>query len=268
MLFIASMALLAPQTGLLVVDALGVGICGGGSWKSMDSIYLNSWPKQTISDTQVAQALTQGGHLLGARHQVKDFIGELKFGGDDQGPGDRGWILQNRPEEGHVIWFGAKPKPPKATFAGTNSATYIGAVKSFLATKGFKNAKPKLGTVVLADLDGNGNQEALIFASSRTHDEMWGTFTLEGTKKFPNDYSVVLIRSISGKSVKTTTVYYAGGKKGSLDGHCTFAGLWDLDGKPGLEIIHRWEGYEGWSAAVLNFSKGKIIKLAEAGDGV
>jgi len=263
-----ALSLVAPSSGLLAVDGLGVGLCENGKWRAMDSMYSQTWPKQLISKATVEKYTAQGGYTLGARHKTTATVGTFAFGGDDQAPGDRGWILQDRPEENHVIWFGAEPKAPKVTFAGSNSATYFGVVKSFLATKGIKNAKPKLGTVVLADLDGNGTQEALIFASSRSDDEMRGTFTLEGTKKFPNDYSVVLIRSISGKSVKTTTVYYADGRKGSLDGHCTFAGLWNVDGKPGLEIIHRWEAYEGWAATVLNFSKGKVVKLAEAGDGV
>lgn len=235
----------------------------------MDSLYSKSWPKQLISKSTVDKLTANGCFVLGARYDVKTASGGFVFGGDDQAPGDRGWILEGESTADlEVRWYGAKPKAPKVTFASPTSATYISAVKTYLAAKGIKNAKPKLGTVALADLDGNGTQEALIFASSRSDDEMRGTFSLEGKTKFPNDYSVVLVRYLSGKTVKTATIYYADGKKGSLDGHGTFAGLWDLDGKPGLEIIYRWSAYEGWAATLLNFSKGKIVTLAEAGDGV
>lgn len=235
----------------------------------MDSIYTKSWPKQLVSKATVDSLAGGEVFALGERGTAEPASGSLAFGGDESSPGERGWILGGPlAEKDGVLWFGSKPAAPSVKFASPSSATYLSAVRGYLQAKGFKNPKPVLQTVALADLDGNGTQEALIFASSRKTDEMHGTYTLSGEAKFPKDYSVVLIRYISGNSVKTATVYYTDGKKGSLEGHATFAGLWELDGKPGLEILYRWSGYEAWSSSVIGFAKGKVVPLAEAGDGV
>jgi len=133
-----------------------------------------------------------------------------------------------------------KPAAPKVTFAKTDSATYVAAVKTFLQGKGFKNPKPQIHNA---------------FAGNMCNPR-------------PNDYSVWLIRHVVGKNVKTITAYFSDGKKKGLEGHTRFAGLWDLDGKPGVEILTEWNGYEGWSGSVHAFSKGRLTLLAEAGDGV
>jgi hypothetical protein len=261
--------MLAPQSGILVIDRLGIGLAENGRWRSMDSIYSKSWPKQLIPSATVDRFTEGTCYELGERGNVQSTTGLLEFKGDDSGPYDRGWILkEGSGHDDHVLWFGPKPTAPSVTYAAGNSATYVSAVKSYLQAKGMKNAKLILHTVALADLDGNGTREALIFASSRPNDGMHGPTTLSGETKFPKDFSVVLIRYISGKTVKTATVYYTDGRKGSLEGHCTFAGLWDLDGKPGLEILYRWTGYEASAASIVGFAKGKSTVLAEAGDGV
>lgn len=257
----------ANSEGILVVDNLAIGMAQSGKWRPMDSIYTEAWPKALIPPDVVERITSGGGHLLGPRNELKPMEGGLAFGGEDAAPYERGWTFIPPREGRSVVWFGEKPTAPKVTFVSPTSTTYRNAVTAFMATKGVKNAKPHVHTVVLADLDNNGTQEALIFASSRAERDMSEVIYHEG-RKFPNDYSLILIRYVSGKSVRTATAFYTDGKAGSLDGHCSFAGIWNLDGKPGLEFISRWVGLEAHAATIHGFAGGKVIKLAEAGDGV
>lgn len=259
--------LLAPSSGILVVDGLGIGTSDQGKWKAMDSLYSKSWPKQTIPTSLVNKLTAEGCYVLGRDFSVRESVGKLNFSGDDEGPGDRGWILADR-QDNSVIWLGKKPTAPKAIVASNSSATYVKVVKDFLKTKGFKNANPVLQEVILADLDGNGSQEALIFASSQSDSTIDSALRCLESGPKSSDYNLVIVRYLSGKSLKVATMHYADARKGGLEGIMTFAGLWDLDGTKGQEIIVRWRGYEAWSSSIWKFANGKVTNLAEAGDGV
>lgn len=267
MLGLAAM-LAIPTSGILVVDGLGVGICQNGAWKSMDSIASNSWPKQTV-ETSAVNKLTSGPcFLLKENGSTEDTLSGLKFVGDDGGPGERGWILDPPRDDQAMIWFGAKPATPKVTYVSGSNKVYSDAVKSYLTAKGWKNPQPILTKVAVCDLDGNGNDEVLIFASSRKTEDMSQTLALMDDKPTNMDYSLALVRYISGKTVKTTTMYYEEGKRRALGGYIIFGGLFQLDGKPGLNIITKWGGYEAWGSTVSRFANGKVKDLAESGDGV
>ena len=257
-----------PTSGILVVDGLGVGICQSGAWKSMDSIGSNSWPKQSVA-TSAVDKLTNGPcFLLKEDGSMEETLSGLKFVGDDGGPGERGWLLDPHMDDRGMVWFGAKPATPKVTYLSGSNKVYTDAVKSFLSAKGFKNPKPVLTKVAVCDLDGNGNDEVLIFASSRPTDDMMQTIAMFEEKPNNMDYSLAIVRYISGKTVKTATMYYDEGKKKSLSGYMTFGGLFQLDGKPGLNIVTRWSGYESWGSTISRFANGKVKDLAESGDGV
>lgn len=257
---------LVAQSGIVVFDGLAVGMSDQGTWRAMDSPYSKAWPKPSLSSSVVNRITSAGGFALSGRGEAKPFKGSLKFEGEDGSPGERGWTLAE-PTDG-IVWFGPKPVAPKVAFVKTDSPTYVAAVKTFLQGKGFKNPKPHIQTIALVDLDANGTQEALIFASSMPDDAIHNAFAGNMDIPRPNDYSVWLIRHVVGKEVKTIAAYFSEGKKNGLEGHTRFAGLWDLDGKPGVEILTRWEGYEAWSGSVHGFSKGRLTLLAEAGDGV
>lgn len=261
---------LTPQSGIVVVDSLAVGIVQSGKWRSMDSPAIESFPKQTVSTSLVAKLTAEPCYQLERDGTVQALSRHsLKFTGEDGDPGGRGWILQPEADDGpDLVWFGPKPAAPKMTFAAPTNSTYLGVVKDFLKKKGFARAKPYLHKVVLVDLDGNGNNEALIFAASRPDGAMFETYQGNLSIKRPNDYSMILVRYVSGKSTKLCELYYTDGRKSGLAGHNTFAGLWNLDGLPGLEILVRWSGYESWSGSVFSFKGGKSKELAVAGDGV
>lgn len=261
--------LLAPQSGILAVDNLSLAIAQGGSWKPMDSIYSKSWPNKSIQDSVVKSASSGSCFVLSGKTAKEMKNPGLVFGGDDASPGDRGWIVNNRTLPlNNIVWFGSKPSAPTYNVISNTSATYIKAVGDFLKTKGHKKPTIKLHTVIQADLDGNGTQEVLIYAGSRPDKEMYNVYIAMAEEPKTEEFSLAMIRSVSGRAVKNTVVYYSGGVKGGVTGHTSFAGLWNLDGKPGLEIINRWGGYEAGSSTLGKFAGGNYTKIAEAGDGV
>lgn len=261
--------LLAPQSGVLAVDGLAVALANAGKWQHMDSIYSKSWPTKTTPEALVKSATGRSCFLLTGK-TVKELKNQgLKFGGDDEGPGERGWLVNDKtiPTE-NVVWFGSKPVAPSYNIISNTSATYIKAVGDFLKTKGHKKPPIKLHNVIQADLDGNGTKEVLIYAGSRPAKQMYEVYTSFNEGPATEEFSLVMIRSVSGKTVKNTVIDYSGGVKGGVTGHTSFAGLWELDGRPGLEIINRWGGYEAFSGSLGKFAGGKYTKIAESGDGV
>jgi hypothetical protein len=148
----------------------------------------------------------------------------------------------------------------------TSSAQAVQTAAAWLAKNGRKGAKPVVTSVVRADIDGNGSRDTLIFASSRKDDQMDQRFTVGLTGKVVKDYSVVLFQSGGGPAI---ALYYSSAKsRDSHDFHWSFGGIWDLDGKPGLEVVVRGSAYESFWATVVNVSGGKLKELASAGDGV
>ncbi len=261
--------LLAPQSGILVVDQLAVAIAQNGQWKQMDSIYSKNWPKMNVPEGTVKAASSGTVFLLSGKEAKSIPNPGLKYGGEDADPGSRGWTLGKEINDyKNVLWFGSKPTAPTYKVLSNSSDIYKKAVLEFVKKKGLKKPAILLQSVIQADLDGNGSQEVMIYCASRSLEDIHNSFSgnIPGPKT--EHFSAVLIRSVSGKSVKTTEVYYTDAKTGGIDGHMAFAGLWELDGKPGLEIVSRWSGYEANSASLAKFSGGKFVKIAEAGDGV
>ncbi len=265
-----AMAAAAAGSGILTVDGLAIGMAEGGKWRSMDSIFSENFPEQTIPAAKVtAMAKESSTLLVGKTALARTGLG-LTWGGDDAGPGERGWTVSGGGEDIYdsVVWFGPKPAAPTYTVGGNSSVVYKKAVADYVAMKGIQGAKPVLHSVILADLDGNGTQEAILYAASLGPDDISQRFAGNMESPKTKDFSVALVRYLDGGRVKTAELHYTDGRSGGLDGHGIFAGLWDLDGDGSLEIISRRSAYEAFGAQIHGFSKGKLSLLAAAGDGV
>lgn len=263
---LAASLLAVPSTGIVAVDGIAVGIVEEGRWRSMDSTMSDSWPKKTISDDTVSRISSQGGTVLGRAWQTRPSQTNIEWGSEDGSPGDRGWVLRG---PGHdvmsIVWFGPAASAPSGAQVASSSAAAVRTAAAWLAKNGRKNAKPVVTSVVTADIDGNGSRDTLIFASSRKDDQMYERFNVGLTGKVVKDYSVVLFQSGGGAA---TALYYSAAKnRDAHDFHWTFGGLWELDGKPGPELIIRGSAYESFWATVANVSQGKVRELATAGDG-
>jgi hypothetical protein len=265
-----AMAAAAAGSGILTVDGLAIGMAEGGKWRSMDSIYSENFPEQTVPAAKVAaMAKTASTLLVGKTALGRTGLG-LKWGGDDVGPGERGWTVSGGGEDIYdsVIWFGSKPEAPTYTVGGTSSAVYKKAVADYVAMKGIRGAKPVLHSVILADLDGNGTQEAILFAASRSLDDISQHFAGNMEPPRTNEFTVAIVRYLDGGRVRTAELSHDDGRQDGLNGNLSFAGLWDLDGDGRLEIFTRMSAYEAFGAEIYGFNKGKLSLLALAGDGV
>lgn len=251
--------LLAPN-GVIAIDGMAVGVFENGKWKTADGGKAGRAKAYAASP---AFELATSGSMKFSRLL-------LKFGHEDDPETLHAWYVEpfdydKRPA---AVWFGPKPTAPKMTLAKTDSPVYTAAVQNYLKGKGIKNPKPRLDSVVLVDLDANGTQEAVIFTTSRPHEEMWNALSLDGKEKHPNDFAAVLIRYVSGKTVKVVEAAYADGLTGSLYGFWQNRGIWNLDGVKGAELLIGSRYYEASGGMVVRFSNGKVIMLAEHVVGV
>ncbi len=258
----------SPAGGVLAVSGIGIGIYDGGKWDSIDSMFAPERHKK-VNPATIKRLASGSCFRLSLGGKIETVTRALEFSKEE--PMGEAWTtkeIEGVDQFKEVVWFGSKPVAPKMTIVPNSSAVYTQTAKDFLKSKGFKNAKPVMNAIVLVDLDGNGTQEAVMTFTSRKPDEMNVTFAGNEDNKHPSDYCAFVIRSIQNGVVKTTEVSYTDGKKHGLDGIYELQGLWNLDCKPGVEIISTWIGYESSSSRIHKFANGKVKTVAEAGFGV
>ncbi|MBC7288896.1 MAG: hypothetical protein H5T86_12840, partial [Armatimonadetes bacterium] len=108
--------------------------------------------------------------------------------------------------------WNALPRVPKVE--STASEVYRGVARKLLTSKGFKNPKVTLKQVIRVDLEGDGQSEVLLSATSPGLTDIgYGV-----PDRFPYGYSFVLLRKIVGRSVKELLLagefYPRGGYRG------------------------------------------------------
>lgn len=173
----------------------------------MDSIYTENWPKMNVPESTVKAASSETAFLLSGREAKSIPNPGLKYGGEDADPGSRGWTLGKVVNDyKNVVWFGSKPTVPAYKVLSNSSELYKKAVLEFVKKKGLKKPTILLQSVIQADLDGNGTQEVMIYCASRSADDIHNSFSGNAPGPKTEHFSAVLIRSVSGKTVKTTEV--------------------------------------------------------------
>ena len=262
-----ALSLLLSQGGALAVANQGIGYWDGRAWHSLEALESQKTPDATV------RRLTENGcWVLGSDGTSRPTSASLNFEKDDSFwvPKPSNGASIDMADKWHplVFWFGAKPVRPKVTHVKPDSPIYSKVAKSFLKSKGFENARPILDSVDLVDLDGDGNEEAVIVLSSRKLDDMSQTYQGNMPKKAPGDYAAILIRYQSGASVKTCECFYTDGRKSGLSELNFLLGFWNLDGSPGAQMIFGYDAYEASGAGVLKFAHGKAKVVAASGWGV
>lgn len=255
-MFTALVLALAHRDGIIAIDDLVVGQVKKGVWRTTDK----------GKTDPVRMLRLRNGFALGLDGTLSQVDATVKYFEDDGPEGLHSWYVEPKSED-VATWFGPQPPVPTILKVSPTSPTYVAVLAGFLKSKGIK-AEARLESVVLADLDGNGTREAVLFAQSLPEEEMWGTLSLTGENKHPQDYAGVLIRYVSGKTTKILPAIWTDGRKCGLEGFWKFAGAWDLDGTPGLELLVASRYYEASGGMVLRFSKGKLKTLAEHVIGV
>jgi hypothetical protein len=137
-------------------------------------------------------------------------------------------------------------------------------VQAHLRAKGLKQAKAKINKVIGVDLDGDGVREVVIEAAPLAD---MVPRTMEDGK--PTDYTSILIRWVkNGKPVTLVLDHHDAQKDSALGGADQLRAIVDFDGDGKYEVVCSSDYYEGQSAAVYSFRKGKLRKLVEYGAGV
>ncbi|HEX9959688.1 MAG TPA: hypothetical protein VGB00_01985 [Pyrinomonadaceae bacterium] len=155
--------------------------------------------------------------------------------------------------------------PRAARWMAPDNATYIKAASDALRTKGIINKAPKIRGLYRVDLEGDGQEEILISATSYEGDIQ------PRAKK--GDYSFVLLRKIVGGKVRNIIV--AGDfvtKKIDFGAPSEYriSSILDLNGDGKMEIILYGSYYEGRWIEVYEMKANKPanIKALNAGCGV
>jgi hypothetical protein len=160
--------------------------------------------------------------------------------------------------------WNAMPRPIK--IAATEPQVYKEAAAAILKSKGIVNPKVNITQVIQVDLDGDGEEEALISATN------YERFTEGGLT--PNaragDYSLVFLRKVVQGKVITSIItgeFYPKAKKFTGPAEHRVIGVLDLNGDGKMEIVLSGRYYEGDWVEAYRVQGAKITKLFNMGCG-
>jgi hypothetical protein len=157
------------------------------------------------------------------------------------------------------------PRPVKS--ADTKQDTYVKAVAEILTAKGIAKPVVKITQHLRVDLDGDGEEEALIGATRYSKTE-------EGSA--PNaasagNYSFVALRRVVNGKVETHIIegeFYPKNMVFNAPNIYQVTGVLDMDGDGKMEVIVNSAYYEGGATTVWKLGKKKPEKVMEIACGV
>jgi hypothetical protein len=182
--------------------------------------------------------------------------------------------LSPKPEKGAIALaapWNALARKPQTT--DPTQQAYVDAVRDFLETKGIKQPKVKIENITRVDLDGDGEEEALISATNYFQKG-------EGPpmRSPAGSYSMVLLRRVVTGKVETQLVegefypkaYKAGDDNASFNAPNAYKviAVLDLDGDGKMEVIVESSYYEGGATTIYRCDPKKVGKLLSVSCGV
>ena len=214
-------------------------------------------------DDKAMSRLVKGGeryHL----YTLTGKLGEAAGGKPEFEEQSRTFYVHVKPEprpESDVIGvcgdWEALPRKPK--IMATKQKVYQDAVRSLLTQKGLASAPVNITQILRVDLEGDGVEEVLVSATHPRSDYL--SFSNE-----KNDYSFVMLRKIVKGKVETIVLegeFYP--KKGeTTPNRHLVCGVLDLNGDGKLEVLVRWQYYEGRGVDVYTV-QGKTKELVLSG---
>ena len=176
------------------------------------------------------------------------------------------WVtLKPEPTRGAVGVVGSWNARPRASVdLGTQSEVYRDAVAEILRSNGIPNPEVRLTRVLRVDLEGDGVDEVVLTAT-RLVDGASSPQVAAG------DYSIALIRKVVNGQVQTTMLaesYFLKADTFIAPSEYTLANLVDLNGDGRLEVIVRWQYYEGNGMVVHEVVGDRVRAVLEEGCGV
>jgi hypothetical protein len=157
--------------------------------------------------------------------------------------------------------WNALPRTPKVQ--STSQKAYQDAVRSVLNSKGLAGAKVNITQVIRVDLEGDGQEEVLVSATTPRP-----RYPEPNSQK--NDYSVVLLRKLVSGKVKTFVVegdFYPKFVEFNAPNVYDVAAVLDFDGDGIMEIALSWGYYEGEGVDVFSYRGGKLTRVLTGGSG-
>lgn len=264
MIILVMLAIATPPM-VITTGELSIGLLEHGRWSSMDSPLSPQAPKVLVKASTVSAAnrgdcysLRLDGKAIRIHNQIMPYT--------DGGSSATGWFLKKT--MGNPVWFGNRPTTRWKSIAN-QSGRESEIVRKFLASKAVANPKPHIHKIVRLDLDADGSDETLIYFGNTSLSSMDSELTGPIVNINPAYAGELLVRSAQGKEVVTALTWMESNinRTGSsgLDHYATFGGAWNLDGKPGLELITLCHRTYSVGARITNVINGNRRVLASAG---
>ena len=176
--------------------------------------------------------------------------------------------LSSKPKDG-VIGLAApwNALPRKPVIADASQSVYVETVRDFLKARGVPDPQVRITRILRVDLDGDGEEEALInatnyFTDDKSIDTSAAPFPEAPVQApQPGSYSIVILRRLVDGKVQTKLVageVYAKSDESVAPNVYNLAAVLDLNGDGKLEIIVRSSYYEGGETTIHRCEPDKI----------
>ena len=183
--------------------------------------------------------------------------------------------LSSTPEKGAIALAAPwNALPRKLQILDATQQVYVDAARDFLKTKEIDEPKVKIESILRVDLDGDGEEEALISATNYFEKD-------EGApmRSPAGSYSMVLLRRVVAGKVETQLVegefypkaYQNGtGDDSSFNAPNTYKviAVLDLDGDGKMEVVVASQYYEGGATTIYRCDPKKVEELLSVACGV
>jgi hypothetical protein len=157
------------------------------------------------------------------------------------------------------------PMPRTAVASDKTQEVYVKAARDFLVGKGIGKPVVKITQLLRIDLDGDGEDEALLSATNYPGEPGESPYHANA-----GNYSFVLLRHVVDGKVETKLIdgeFYPKASESQTPYRYEVSGLLDLDGDGRLEIIIYSAYYEGATVTVWRLDAAKPNKVLEIGCG-
>lgn len=183
--------------------------------------------------------------------------------------------LSPKPEKGVIALaasWNALPRKPQVT--DPTQKVYVDAVRDFLKTKRIDQPKVNIESILRVDLDGDGEEEALISATN-----YFSKDPRVPMRSPAGSYSMVLLRRVVAGKVETQLVegeFYpkaypkAAQEEGRFNAPNAYKviAVLDLDGDGKMEVVVASQYYEGGATTIYRCDPKKIEELLSVACGV